>query len=93
MSDVIGNPDEMRHFAYHLNKLAMDYRGLRDSTRAKMNHLNQSWRDRENAEFVQQFEQDLKPLDRLIETAEKYSAFLKQKAAKLDEVKNIKFRG
>lgn len=93
MSDVIGNPDEMRQFAYHLNKLAMDYRGLRDSTRAKMNHLSQSWRDKENAEFVQQFEQDLKPLDKLIDTAEKYSAFLKRKASKLDEVKNTKFRG
>lgn len=93
MSDVRGNPDEMRQFAYHLNKLAMDYRGLRDSTRAKMNHLSQSWRDKENAEFVQQFEQDLKPLDKLIDTAEKYSVFLKRKASKLDEVINTKFRG
>ncbi len=69
MSDVHGNPDEMRQFAYHLNKLAMDFRGLRDSTRAKMNHLNQSWRDNENTQFVQQFEQDVKPLEKLIDTA------------------------
>ena len=90
MSDVIGNPEEMRQFANHLNKLAMDFRGLRDSTRAKMNHLNQSWRDKENTQFVQQFEQDVKPLEKLIETAEKYSAFLKRKAAKLDDVINTR---
>jgi uncharacterized protein YukE len=91
MSDVIGNPDEMRQFAYHLNKLAMDFRGLKDSTRAKMNQLSQSWRDRENSEFVQQFEQDIKPLEKLIDTAERYSTFLKKKASKLDEVKNTRF--
>lgn len=90
MADVHGNPDEMRQFAYHLNKLAMDLRGLRDSTRAKMNHLNQSWRDNENVQFVQQFEQDVKPMEKLIETAEKYSAFLKKKASKLDEFINTK---
>lgn len=81
----------MRQFAYHLNKLATDFRGLKDATRAKMNHLSQSWRDKENGEFVQQFEQDIKPLEKLIDTAERYSAFLKKKAAKLDEVKNTRF--
>lgn len=92
MSDVHGNPDEMRQFAYHLNKLAMDFRGLKDSTRAKMNHLSQSWRDNENAQFAQQFEQDIKPLEKLIETAEKYSDFLKKKASKLDDFINTKLK-
>lgn len=90
MADVHGNPDEMRQFANHLTKLAMDFRGLKDSTRVKMNHLNQSWRDNENAEFVQLFEQDVKPLEKLIETVEKYSAFLKKKASRLDDFLNTK---
>lgn len=88
--NVVGNPDEMRNFAYHLNKLALDFRGLKDSTRSKMNQLNQSWRDNENALFVQQFEQDLKPLDKLIQSAEEYSNFLKNKASKLDDFINTK---
>ena len=90
MPNVHGNPDEMRHFAYHLDKLAMDLRGLGLTTRAKMNHLSQSWRDNENTQFVQQFEQDVKPLEKLIDTAEKYSAFLKKKASKLDDFLNTK---
>jgi len=90
MSDVHGNPDEMRQFAYHLNKLAMDFRGLKDSTRVKMSQLNQSWRDKENAQFAEQFEQEIKPLEKLIDTAEKYSAFLKKKASKLDDFNNTK---
>jgi len=90
MSDVHGNPDEMRQFAYHLTKLAMDFRGLRDSTRAKMNHLNQSWRDKDNSQFVQRFEQDVKPIEKLIQTAEEYSNFLKKKASTLDNYLNTK---
>jgi len=68
----------------------MDFRGLKDSTRAKMSHLNQSWRDKENAQFAQQFEQEVKPLDKLIQTAEEYSNFLKKKAATLDNYLNTK---
>jgi len=90
MSNVHGNPDEMRQFAYHLNKLAMDFRGLKDLTRAKMNHLSLSWRDNENAQFVQQFERDVMPLEKLIQTAEEYSNFLKKKAATLDNYLNTK---
>lgn len=84
MSNVHANPDELRQFAYHLAKLAMEFRGLKDSTKAKMSHLNQHWRDNENSKFVQQFEQDIKPLDKLIQSSEEYSNFLKRKAAALD---------
>jgi len=90
MSDVHGNPDEMRQFAYHLNKLAMDLRGLGLTTRVKMNHLSQSWRDNENTQFAQQFEHDIKPLEKIIQTAEEYSNFLKKKAATLDVYLNTK---
>jgi uncharacterized protein YukE len=90
MSDVHGNPDEMRQFANHLNNLTTDFRVLKDLTRAKMNHLGQSWRDNENTQFAQQFEQDIKPLEKLVQTAEEYSNFLKKKAATLDIYLNTK---
>lgn len=90
MADVHGNPDEMRTFANHLNKLATEFRALKDSTRAKMSHLGQSWKDNENAQFAQQFEHDIKPLERLIQTAEEYSNFLKKKAGTLDIYLNTK---
>jgi uncharacterized protein YukE len=84
MSDVHGNPDEIRQFARHLKKLANELSNLRNSTRSKMNHLNQSWRDKENAQFVEQFEKDIRPLAKLIKTSEKYSKFLEKKAKSLD---------
>lgn len=90
MAGAIVDPEELRKFSYHLQKISMDLRGLKDSTRVKMNHLNQTWKDQENAKFVQQFEQDMKLLDKLMHTAEEYSAFLKRKASSLDPYFNTK---
>lgn len=90
MEGAIVNPEELKQFAYHLSKSAMDLRGIRDSTRAKMNHLNQSWRDNENQKFVQMFEQDMRPLERLMQTMDEYSNFLKRKAASLDPYFNTR---
>ena len=90
MANVIVDPEEMRKFANYLLKLAMDLRTMKMETRYKMHHLNQSWRDNENARFVQQFEQELKPLDKLIQMAEDYRRFLLLKASTLDNYFNTK---
>lgn len=90
MSSVNGDPEEMKLFAYHLNKFAMDLRGLKDVTKVKMAHLNQSWKDNENAQYVVKYEQAIKPMDNLIQTLEAHSAFLKKKASILEAFQNTK---
>lgn len=90
MAGAIVDPEELRKFSYHLQKVSMDLRGLKDSTKVKMNHLSQSWKDNENAKFIQQFEQETKMLDKLIHIAEEYSNFLKRKASSLDPYFNTR---
>lgn len=90
MSNVHGDPEEMKQFAYHLNKFAMDLRGLKDVTKGKMSHLNQSWKDKENAQFMEKYEQAIKPMENLIQTLEAYNAFLKKKASTLEVYLNTK---
>lgn len=90
MSNVHANPEEMKQFAYHLNKFAMDLRGLKDVTKGKMSHLNQSWKDGENTQFMDKYEQAIKPMENLIQTLELYSAFLKKKASTLEVFLNTK---
>ncbi len=85
MSDVHGNPDEMRQFAYHLTKFSMDLRTMDSQTKAKMNQLNQTWRDRKSQEFTEKYHNTVRALPPLIETLEGYSAYLKEAAALLDE--------
>lgn len=90
MPDVHVNPDELRQFAAHLKKLATELTALRNLTKAKANHLSQSWRDNENKQFAMQFDRDIKPIERLIKTAEEYSQFLKRKATAVDVYINTK---
>ncbi len=84
MSDVRANPNDLRDFAKHLKKSSEDLQRLRNTTKAKMQQLNQSWRDQENARFVEQFEQEMKSLEKLTKTAEDYSKFLTRKAEALE---------
>ncbi len=84
MPKIIIEPEELHRFAAHLMQFQMRIGELKAQTRGKMNQLNESWRDQENAKFVHQFEQDMKPLDKLMQTAEEYSQFLKRKATSTD---------
>lgn len=87
---VIADPNEIRVLAAYLQKLSGELKNLKNNTRSKVNQLNQSWRDNEYQKFVQQFENDIKPLERLSQSAEEYSQFLKRKANALDTFNNTR---
>jgi len=88
MSQVNVNLDELRKFAYFLNKLSMDLRTNHTITLYKMNHINDTWRDVENKKFMERFQKDLQPLKQLITTMEEYSRFLERKANALEKYLN-----
>lgn len=88
MPKVIIEPEELHRFAAHLMQFQMRLRDLKTETTGKMNQLNNSWRDQENAKFIHQFEHDMKPLDKLMQTAEEYCQFLKKKASSTDSYFN-----
>lgn len=90
MSDVHGNPDEIRLFATHLRQFSSNLGELRGATLSRMADLNQSWKDRENSEFVDRYREVIGPLDPLIATLDEYAAFLVRKAAALDSYLNTK---
>lgn len=90
MSQVHGNPDEMRVFVNKLNEFAAILSNLKTKTKSDLNQLNQSWRDRENQKFYERLSNDLKPIDNLIRTAEEYRNFLNKKAQTLDNYLNTK---
>lgn len=85
MTGVNGNPDEMRQFAAHLIKFAADIKTLDSQTKARMNHLAQSWKDKKSQEFTEKYHNTVKALPPLLETLEGYSVYLKEAAAILDD--------
>jgi hypothetical protein len=50
-----------------------------------MQHLATSWRDQEHQKFSQEFEQELKQLNRLIDASERHVPYLLRKAELIDE--------
>jgi uncharacterized protein YukE len=82
---VQADPEEMKAFAHHLTKFAMDLRGLKTTTTMRRAHLAQSWRDQEHERFVEKYDQAIAPIDPLIQTLDDYSAFLRRKAGALEE--------
>jgi hypothetical protein len=61
---------------------------LADSTgklSQQMQQLAISWRDQEQAKFAAEFEQELKLLNRLIESSERHVPYLVRKAELIEE--------
>jgi hypothetical protein len=50
-----------------------------------MHQLAVSWRDQEHAKFAAEFEQELKQLNRLIESSERHVPYLVRKAELIEE--------
>ena len=90
MASAIVNPDELREFSSYLAKVAGQLSELKAKTGMRMSHLNQTWKDQENAKFTERFVQDIKQVEKLIETANEYSKFLSKKAQSLDAYFNTK---
>ncbi|MCA9255545.1 MAG: hypothetical protein KDA33_07895, partial [Phycisphaerales bacterium] len=52
---------------------------------AKLNALEQTWRDQEQRRFAEQFEQTLKALNKFGAASEDHISFLMRKAAHIEE--------
>ena len=85
MADVHGNPAELKQFATHLGRFSQELGALASETRARMNHLSDSWRDQENAQFAEKYAQAIKPMDTLAQTLDDYREFLMRKAKALED--------
>lgn len=90
MSDVHGNPVEMRAFAAHLAKFSQNLKEQTSETRSRMAHLGESWRDQENARFAEKYNAAIKPLDHLVLTLDEYRVFLIRKAEALEQFLNTR---
>jgi WXG100 family type VII secretion target len=89
MSQIHVNPEEMRAFAAQLKRFSNELQASLKQTEGRLEHLNQSWRDQENAKFAQKFRQATKALHPLIQQMQEYEVFLKKKAKAADVYRNI----
>lgn len=85
MSQAIVNPEELRRFAQQLKQFNSGLQEQMTALAGKMQSLSTSWRDQENKRFVEEFEQNMKSMSRIVEVNDEYIPFLMRKADRIDE--------
>ncbi len=85
MGQAIVDPEQLRNFAMQLMRFSGLLSDESNKLSQQMQHLDITWRDQEHQKFVQEFEQELKQLNRLIESSERHVPYLVRKADLIDE--------
>ena len=85
MARAVVDRAELRRFAAELRKFNLDMQGGIATVHARMNTLQQTWRDQEQQKFAEEFEQTIKVLQRLLKASEEHIPFLLRKADRIDE--------
>jgi uncharacterized protein YukE len=85
MGQAIVDPEQLRNFALQLKRFSGLLSDASTKLSQQMQHLAMSWRDQEHQKFVQEFEQELKQLTRLIESSERHVPYLMRKAELIEE--------
>ncbi|MEO9592801.1 WXG100 family type VII secretion target [Rhodopirellula bahusiensis] len=84
MNQAIGDPDQIRQFASQLARFAEELRQRGTGLSAQMNQLEQSWRDEQQRKFNQEFQDQLRQLQRLVQATDEHVPYLMRKADQLD---------
>lgn len=79
------DPAELRRFAQDLTRFNNDLQGLMSSLHAKMQALEQTWRDQEQKKFAEAFQHTVKALGNFVEASHEHVVFLGKKAALIEE--------
>lgn len=85
MPQAVVDPEQLRHFAAMLQRYSQT---LRESTAALAQaqaRLNESWRDQEQRRFTEEFDEQVKLVQRLLDISEKHVPYLVKKAEIIDQ--------
>lgn len=85
MAQAIVDPEQLRQFAAMLKRYGQQVRESTNSLTQAQSRLADSWRDQEHRKFVDEFEEQVKLVHRLLESTEKHVPYLLKKAEIIEE--------
>ena len=85
MPQAIVDPAELRRFAQNLKRFNDDLQNQMTALHGQLAGLSQTWRDKENQKFTEEFEQTLKVVTHFVAAAEQHIPFLLRKAQRVEE--------
>lgn len=85
MSQVHGNPEEMRRFAQALNRFVSQLDSEVKRIDGQARQVGETWNDAQYQKFMQDWSQTLTAIKRFIGDAPQYAQYVSKKAADLDQ--------
>lgn len=85
MAQAIVNPEELRRFAVRLKQFNGELLNQMTAIHGQLVGLGQSWRDKEQQKFVEEFEQTLTVMKRFVEATNQHVPFLLRKAERVED--------
>ena len=84
MSQVRGNPEEMRRFASSLNRFAQTLSNEVSRIDEASRKVGETWNDHEYQKFMAEWQQTLSVLKRFLNDAPQYERHVMKKASELE---------
>lgn len=85
MNQAIVDPEQLRHFASNLKGFAEDLQQRATALSGQMNQLEQTWRDQQQRKFAAEFEDQMRQLQRLVESTRQHVPYLLRKAEQAEQ--------
>ena len=85
MSQAIADPAELRRFAALLKRFNNDLQANLVGVHGQLLALAESWRDQEFEKFREEFETQMKDVERFLEVCGDQVPFLQRKAERIEE--------
>ena len=85
MAQAVVDPAELRRFAQNLRPYNTEHHNPMAVIHGQLSGLSQTWRDKEQEKFTEEFEATLIVINRFIEASSQYVPFLVRKAERVEE--------
>jgi WXG100 family type VII secretion target len=85
MSQAIVDPEQLRRFAHNLKRFNSELQSQMQTLHGQLKQLGETWRDKEQQKFNDEFEQTVQSIAKFVEAAEEHVPFLLRKADRVEE--------
>ena len=85
MAQAVVDPEQLRQFAGMLKRYTQQVRESTATLTQAQARLADSWRDQEHRKFAEEFEEQVKLVNKLLEASEQHIPYLLKKAEIIDE--------
>ena len=83
MPKAIVDPEELRRFAFDLQRFNSDLQGQVSSINRQFARLGETWRDQEHAKFADEFKSMVTALAKFVDASERHVPLLLRKAERI----------